>query len=92
MRQKGILQRKIITVLVDGYSTHNFIDATLVEKINLPTKSFEGLIVVISRNNTMVCDWWNPNLQVNLGDFTMKDNFYVVSATDTNMVFGVKCL
>ena len=48
--------------------------------------------MIIPRNHTMECNQWIPNLQVNLGDYTMKDNFYVVNVADTNMVLGVQWL
>ena len=91
LRLKGVLQGQIITVVVDGGSTHNFIDAALVKKREIPTESFEGFIVVILGNHTMECNRWIPNLQVNLEYYTVKDNFYVVNVVDANMVFGVNC-
>jgi hypothetical protein len=33
--------------LIDGGATHNFIDATLVAKIKIPTAEFEGFEVVV---------------------------------------------
>ena len=92
MRLKGVLQGQRITTLADGGSTHNFIDAALVEKRKLPTESFEGFIVVIPGNHTMECNRWIPNLQVNLGDYTVKDKLYVVNVVDTKMVLGVQLL
>ena len=29
-------------------------------------------------------------MQVNIGDYTVKDNFYVVNVVDTNIVLGVQ--
>ena len=40
----------------------------------------------------MECNRWIPDLQVNIGDYTVKDNFYVVNVVDTNMVLGVQWL
>ena len=86
LRLKVVLQGQRITVLVDGGATHNFIDASLVEKRKISIESFEIFIVVILRIHTMECNRWAPNLQVNLGDYIMKENFYVVNVEDTNMV------
>ena len=86
LRLKGVLQGDRITALVDGGGTHNFIHASLVEKRKFPTDSFEGFIMIIPRNHTMECNRWIPNLQVNIGVYTVKDNFYVVNVEDTNMV------
>ena len=79
-----------ITVLVDGGATHNFIDLSLVERRKIPTEPFKGFTMVIPGNHTMECNRWIPNLQVNIGHYTVKDNFYVVNVVDTNMVLGVQ--
>jgi len=92
LRLKGVLQGQKITVLVDGGATHNFIDSALVERRKLPTEPFEGFTVVIPGNHTMECNRWIPDLQVKIGDYTVKDNFYVVNVADTNMVLGVQWL
>ena len=89
LRLKGVLQGQRITNLVDGGVTHNFIDATLVDKRKLLTEYFEGFIVVIPGNHTMECNRWIPNLQVKPENYTVKDKFYVVNVVDTNMVLGV---
>ena len=38
LRLKGLIQRKHMTMLVDGGATHNFIDASLVARRGLRTK------------------------------------------------------
>ena len=40
----------------------------------------------------MDCTTWIPNLQVTLGNHNITHNFYVVNATDKNVVFGVQWL
>ena len=71
-------------------ATHNFIDASQVEKIKILIESFEGFNVVILWNHTMECNQWIPNMQVNLGDYRVKDKFYVVNVVETNMVLVVQ--
>ena len=90
LRMNGVLQGQKITVLVDGGATHNFIDSALVERRKLPTDPFEGFTVVIPGNHTMECNGWIPDLQVNIGDYNVKENFYVVNVADTKIVLGVQ--
>ena len=92
LRLKGVLQGQKITVLVDGGTTHNFIDSSLVERRKIPTETFEKFTMVIPGNHTMECNRWIPDLQVNIGDYTVKDKFYVVNVANTNMVLGVQWL
>ena len=46
--------------------------------------------MVIPDNHTMECNRWIPNLQVNISDYAVKDNFYVVNVADTNLVLVVQ--
>ena len=66
------------SVLVDGGAPNNFIDADMIEKMNIPIEPFDGFIVVILGNNTMQCKTWVPKLQVTVGNYTFVDSFYVL--------------
>ena len=77
---------------MDGGATHKFIDAALVERRNLKDETFDGFTVIIPGNNSMDSTKWIPNLQVTLGNHNITHNFYVVNATDTNVVLGVQWL
>ena len=76
-------------VLMDGGSTHDFIDASLVERRKLQSETFDGFTVIIPGNNSMDCTKWIPKLQVTLGNHTIIDHFYVVNMDYTNVVLGV---
>ena len=58
----------------------------------LPTKKLEGFIVIIPSNNLMDCSGSILKLQVTIGYYTLKDNFYVSNVVNTNLVLGVKRL
>ena len=53
---KGVVLGQRDSVLVDGGDTNNFIDANMVEKINIPSEPFDGFTVVILAHNTMQCN------------------------------------
>ena len=83
---------KRASVLVDGGATHNFIDSEMVEKRNIQIEPFDGFTVFIPSHNTMQCNTWVPKLQVNIGNYTFVDNFYVVNVANTYVVLGVQWL
>ena len=89
LRLKGNIQGKRVTVLVDDGATHNFIDATLVERRKLQAKTFDGFTVIIPGKNSMDCTKWTPKLQITLGNHIITENYYGVNLADTNVVFGV---
>ena len=89
IRCKGVVLGQRASVLVDGGVKNNFIDAKMVEKINIPIEPFDGIIVVIPGYNTMQGNTWVPKLQVTIGNYTFVDSFYVVDDADNNVVLGV---
>ena len=83
------MQGQKVMVILDVGATHNFVDETLVERIKLQVKTFDGFTVIIPVNNSMNCTKWFPKLQITIGNHTITDNLYVLNVTDTNVVLGV---
>jgi hypothetical protein len=76
--------------LIDGGATHNFIDTSLVSRQTLQIEEFEGFDVVVADGHTVECLDRVPNLEMKLGNYTMRDTFYVVDLSDTDVVLGVQ--
>lgn len=53
MRIKGTVQGHRVVVLVDNGAAHNFIDAQMVVRIGIHTKSFDGLLVLVLVDRAM---------------------------------------
>jgi hypothetical protein len=91
-RMRGGVQGHRVTVLVDGGASHNFIDSSLVERKSIAAESFGGFSVVIPGENTLDCTRYVPRMTLNLGNYMLTDDFYVVKIPDTNVVLGVQWL
>jgi hypothetical protein len=91
-RMRGGVQGHRVTVLVDGGASHNFIDSSLVERKGIAAESFEGFSVIILRENTLDCTRYVPRMTLNLGNYMLTDDFYVVKIPDTNVVLGFQWL
>jgi hypothetical protein len=87
LRIRGTIQGHREIALIDGGDTHNFIDASLVSRRALQTEEFEGFDVVVADGHTVECLNKVPNLEIKLGNYTMRDTFYVVDLSDTDVVF-----
>jgi hypothetical protein len=87
---RGIIQGQWEIALIDGGATHNFIDASLVSRQALQTEEFEGFDVAVADGHTMECLDRIPNLEMKLGNYTVRDTFYVVDLSDTDVVLGVQ--
>jgi hypothetical protein len=82
----------VAIALIDGGATHNFIDVALVSRRALQTEEFEGFDVAVADGHTVECVDRVPDLEVKLGNYTMRDTFYVVDLFDTDVVLGVQWL
>jgi hypothetical protein len=91
-RMRGGVQGHRVTVLVDGGASHNFIDSSLVERKSIAAESFEGFSVVIPGENTLDYTRYVSRMTLNLGNYMLTDDFYVVKIPDTNAVLGVQWL
>jgi hypothetical protein len=92
LRIKGTIQGQRAIALIDGEATHNFIDASLVSRRALQTEEFEGFDVAIEDGHTVECLDRVPDLEIKLGNYTVRNTFYVVDLSDTNVVLGVQWL
>jgi hypothetical protein len=90
LRIKGIIQGKQEITLIDGGATHNFIDISLVSRRALKTEEFEGFDVAVADGHRVECLDRIPNLEMKLGIYTVRDTFYVVDLSDTDVVLGVR--
>jgi hypothetical protein len=75
---RGIIQGQWEISLIDGGATHNFIDASLVSRQALQTEEFGGFDVAVTDGHTVECLDRLPNLEMKLGNYTVRDTFYVV--------------
>jgi hypothetical protein len=92
LRIRGIIQGQWEITLIDGGATHNFIDASLVLRWALQTEEFEGFDVAVADGHTVECLDRVPGLEIKLGNYTVRDTFYVVDLSDTYVVLGVQWL
>ena len=76
--------------MIDGGATHNFIGVALVARRELQTEKFEGFDVAVVDSHTVECLDRVSDLEVRLGNYTMKDTFYVVDLSDIDVVLGVQ--
>jgi hypothetical protein len=52
-------------------------------------EEFEGFYVAVADGHTMECLDRVPDLEINLGNYIVRDTFYVVDLSDIDVVLGV---
>eukprot|EP00253_Pinus_taeda_P009721 PITA_09721 len=64
----------------------------MVERRGIQTESFDGFLVLVPGDQTMMCAHYVPELSVTMGTYTLTHHFFVVDILDTNMILGVQWL
>jgi hypothetical protein len=62
----------------------------LVSRRALQTEEFEGFDVAVADGHTVECLDRVPDLEIKLGNYTVRDTFYVVDLSNTDVVLGVQ--
>ncbi|KAH9311173.1 hypothetical protein KI387_026208, partial [Taxus chinensis] len=89
---RGMIKGQRIVALIDTGATHNFIDEVVVAKKGLQTEEFEGFKVMVADGFHISCTKKISNLTMQLGNYEVKDDFYVVHIGDTDAVLGIQWL
>ena len=89
-RVVGKLKNKAVTVLIDGGSTHNFIDYTIVTKFGLDVARDQKLQVMVANRDKINCDGQCIGLTLLVQNFPIQADFYVLPAAACQVVLGVQ--
>jgi hypothetical protein len=87
---RGTIQGQWAITLIDGGATHNFIVTSLVSRHAFQTEEFEGFDVAVADGHTVECLDRVLDLEIKLGNYTMRDTFYVVDLSEVDVVLGVQ--
>ena len=89
LRIRGTVQVHRVGVLINGGASHNFIDVAWVKKRDIQTESFDGFSIAAA-SHTMECSQRIPQLTVTIGNYIVRETFYVVDVPDMKVVLGVQ--
>jgi hypothetical protein len=88
----GKVGNKELTVLIDGGSTHNFIDQSVVTKLGLPVVRGRTFKVTVGNKEVIECTGRCLGLSLSLQGITIRANFFVLPVTACQAVLGVQWL
>ncbi|XP_059075207.1 uncharacterized protein LOC131875183 [Cryptomeria japonica] len=92
-RVRGVLREHRVITLIDTGTTHNFIDERIVAKRGLTTDEVEDFKVMVDDGSTISCNLMVSKMSMRLGNYEVKDDFYVVSIGGIDdAIFGIKWL
>ena len=92
LRVMGKLRNKSVTVLIDGGSTHNFIDQVVVTKFGLPVNQSKQFQVMVANREKINCNGQCQALTLNIQGQTVTTDYYILPVIACQLVLGVQWL
>lgn len=92
LRVLGRLKNKSLVVLIDGGSTHNFIDQHTVSRFRLPITRNKKLQVVVANNEKIECTGQCRGLTLTIQGIPITADYYVLPVAACQVVLGVQWL
>nr|TKS05812.1 hypothetical protein D5086_0000129320 [Populus alba] len=92
LRVLGNLRNKSVTVLINGGSTHNFIDQAVVSKFGLPVNRSKQFQVMVANREKITYNGQCQGFTLNIQGQTITANYYILPVTACQLVLGVQWL
>jgi len=90
LRLPGQINNKGVVVLVDGGSTHNFIDQALVGRLGLVMERDTPFKVVVANREQVSCAGRVRGLSITVQGYTITVDFFVLPVAACPVVLGVQ--
>nr|GLL25459.1 uncharacterized protein LOC109154292 [Ipomoea trifida] len=92
LRLWGDIHGQRIQILVDGGSTHNFIQPSVAEKMHLPTTTIEKFNVYIGNGDSLHCRVRCPQVPIQMQGTIFPIDLFVLPIQGPDVVLGVQLL
>ncbi|PNX98954.1 retrotransposon-related protein, partial [Trifolium pratense] len=92
IRISGFLANHPVTVLIDGGSTHNFIQTRLAKFLDLPSNPTPNLKVMVGNGSILSCPSFCSSVPLTLQKETFTVDFYTLPLCGADVVLGVPWL
>ncbi|CAA0840444.1 Unknown protein, partial [Striga hermonthica] len=92
MRLPAWVKDRKVVVLVDNGSSHNFINADLSQKLNLPTTNIEPFEVRVANGERLQCTKSFRKVPIRFSGVTVKADLYALPLVGPDVVLGVQWL
>lgn len=92
MKLRGKVLNQAVMVLIDSKASHNFISSKLVENLGLLVETTQPYKVWLGDGNRRQTQGCCRNLEVQLGDYLFKGEFFLFDLGEMDMILGVAWL
>ena len=92
LRFEGVIHAHPLVLLVDGGSTHNFVQQQLVSRLGLPCRSTPPLRVMVGNGHHLECTTICEVVPISIQNIKFLVDLYVLPIAGANIVLGVQWL
>ncbi|XP_031120513.1 uncharacterized protein LOC116023654 [Ipomoea triloba] len=92
LRLWGVVGETQVQILIDGGSTHNFIQPNMAEKLNLATTSVSPFRVYVGNGDSLACNYCCKNTMLVMQGSEFSVDLYVLPIHGPEVVLGVQWL
>ncbi|GMI81659.1 hypothetical protein HRI_001835200 [Hibiscus trionum] len=89
LRVKGEIQGRTVRILIDGGSTHNFVQSRVAKHLGLPVVAAPNFRVLVGNGEKLRNEGCVRDLKVKVQNTELITDFYVLPLEGTEMVLGV---
>lgn len=86
----GSVHHHKVTILVDGGSTHNFVQARVAQFLALHTTAINPLQVMIGDGGTLICQQVCPNVPLTVQGHSFNTDLFVLGHSGADIMLGVQ--
>eukprot|EP00253_Pinus_taeda_P029117 PITA_29117 len=92
LKIRGFIKHRLVVVLIDSGSTHNFIHQRVAEAVHCFVRAVSNFQVQIVDGGTMKCECRCENVKLQMGDYQLKTHMFAIHIGGCNIVLGVEWL
>nr|GLL22224.1 uncharacterized protein LOC112097934 [Ipomoea trifida] len=92
LRLTGSIHNASLQVLIDGGSTHNFIQPQLAERLNIPIQAIPPFRVYIGNGDSLQCSHSCPDVPLSLQGHMFSVTLFILPIKGPDIVLGVQWL
>lgn len=92
MRVKGNVKKKLINILIDSGSTHNFLSPEVIKRVNISTEITDSLPVSVADGTKLISTATYRNFSWEMQGTIFQANMRVLQLKGRDMVLGIQWL
>nr|TKS12805.1 hypothetical protein D5086_0000060320 [Populus alba] len=92
MKVNGKMDKTTVCILIDSGSTHNFLNTTIVNKLQFQLTPIKPMTVQAANGDKMVCKFMCKGLRWKMQGISFQADVFIIDLSNCEMVLGIQWL